>query len=435
MKELIGLNQDLETLILSSKNLHKTDTILNFREQFYIPKVEEKVTIYFCGHSLGLQPKSVQLFVNEELEAWKNFGVDAHFFSRTPWYTYHRILTPALMKLTGSLQSEVVAMNALTVNIHLLLASFYRPSKKRFKILIDSPTFSSDYYAITSQIEYHNLSIDDTLLEVKPRQGADIITNADVFELIDKNKDELALIWVSGVNYYSGQLMDMKMITEYAHRAGALVGFDLAHSIGNTLLNLHDWNVDFASWCSYKYLNSGPGGVSGVFIHERFHKDSRFPAYKGWWGVDEQVRFSMKKEFIPQNGAEAWQLSNAPILLMAAHKASLDIFEAAGIENLSAKSILMSKVLFSGIKLVIKEYPETGIRILTPDNPEERGCQISIYLEKDGKVLFDFLKLNGILTDWREPNVIRLAPVPLYNTFEEIATFLQVLEDFFKNKI
>ena len=431
MSENIELFQELDFLINSYKELDQNPAFPNFQHQFFIPLEGEKVTHYFCGHSLGLQPKTVQTFVNQELETWKKFGVDGHFSGKNPWFSYHKNLTPYLSLLTGSMEKEVVAMNSLTVNIHLLLASFFKPSIKKYKILIDTPSFSSDYYAITSQIKFHGLDVADTLIELTPRTGEYILRTEDILKTIEENKQDITLIWMSGVNYLTGQFYDIKSITELAKNNGIYVGLDLAHAIGNVVLNLHDWGVDFATWCSYKYLNAGPGSVSGIYVHEKYSKHENFPNFKGWWGFDEKRRFEMLSDFIPQEGAEAWQLSNPAILPMASLWASLEIFKQAGIENLRKKSEKMSEMIFKGIALINQKVPETGLQIITPDNEEERGCQVSFKVTNNGRKFFDYLTYNKVIADWRTPDIIRIAPVPLYNTFEDIGAFLQLVYQYF----
>ncbi len=396
------------------------DSLKDFRNRFYFPKhVHEKV-LYFTGNSLGLQPTSTKEYVLQELEDWARFGVEGHFQAKNPWYSYHEILTPALAKIVGAKEHEVVAMNALTVNLHLLMASFYEPTSTKFKILCEAKAFPSDYYALESQVKFHGFDPKKAILEVSPRPGACIIEEEDILREMNEHKDSLACILIGGVNYYTGQVFDLEKITKEAHRLGILVGFDLAHAAGNIELKLHDWGVDFACWCSYKYLNSGPGGVSGIYIHEKHAKNKNLKRFAGWWGQNKEVRFKMEKEFDPIPTAEGWQLSNAPVLSMAAHKASLDLFDEAGFENLVSKSKKLTDYLFFILEDVKAKNKNLSFDILTPANPKRRGCQVSLLFNKDGKKIFDYLTSQGVIADWREPNVIRLAPVPLYNSFLDV---------------
>lgn len=405
------------------------DPLSHFRKKFLFPKsrvLGRQDVIYFCGNSLGLQPASAQKYIQQELDDWAKHGVEAHFSSTKPWVDYHELFPQPLAKLTGALPEEVVAMNQLTSNIHFLFVSFYRPAKERCKILCEAGAFPSDSYAINSQVKFHGLNPDDTIIELSPRAGEHAIRHEDVLSAIEKNKNELALIFIGGVNYYSGQVFDMKSITEAGHKAGATVGFDLAHAIGNIKLSLHEWNVDFAVWCSYKYLNSGPGSVGGAFIHQRHANDISLQRFAGWWGHDKNNRFKMEKDFRAMPTAEGWQLSNAPVLSMAAHKAALDIFEEAGMDKLVEKS----KKLTGYLEFVIEEVNrkienrKLKLEIITP---EDRGCQLSIISHGLGKSLHEKLSASGVMADWREPNVIRCAPVPLYNSFEDILKFGKIL--------
>jgi len=328
-------------------------------------------------------------------------------------------------KLAGASPLEVVVMNTLTVNLNLLMVSFYRPSKQRYKIIMEQMAFPSDQYAMEMQVKFHGFNPEDAIIEAKPRAGEHTIRTEDLLELIDRHKDELVLVMMGGVNYYSGQLFDIPAITKAAHEAGAIAGFDLAHAAGNVPLHLHDWDVDFACWCSYKYLNSGPGGVSGVFIHERFAHNFSLPRFAGWWGNEEKTRFQMKKGFFPQPGAAGWQQSNAQILPMAVHRASMEIFDEVGIEALQQKS----RNLTGYMEHLLMDIPGNEFTIITPSDPQQRGCQLSILTGDRGKMLFDKLTENGVIADWREPNVIRVAPVPLYNSFEDVWRFAEILRD------
>jgi kynureninase len=419
-----------------ARTLDDQDSLKGFRQRFLFPKVNGKEAIYFCGNSLGLQPSNLHTYIEQELKDWAELGVDGHVHAKNPWVSYHKILTASMAKIVGALPSEVIAMNSLTVNLHLLMVSFYRPAKQRYKIIMEAGAFSSDMYAIESQVKFHGLNPDKTIIELKPREKEFTIRHEDILEAIDKNKKELALVIIGGVNYYTGQAFDIKSITAAGHKAGAIVGFDLAHAAGNIHLDLHDWKADFAVWCTYKYLNSGPGGVGGAFIHEKHIKRKDLPRFAGWWGHQEKERFLMKKGFRPIPTAEGWQVSNAPILSMAALKASLDIFEEAGIGRLIQKSrqltAYMEYLINSECRVQSaeekKKNPELyKIKIITPKEIDRRGSQLSIMIKKNSKELFENLKKEGFIVDWRSPNVIRVAPVPFYNTFEEVYKFSNLL--------
>lgn len=411
------------------------DPLQSFRNQFYFPQHEGKDAIYFCGNSLGLQPKSTQQYIQRELEQWHTYGVEGHFRGEHPWFHYHKYLQPQTAHVVGAKEQEVVVMNTLTVNLHLLMVTFYRPTKERFKIIMEAGAFPSDQYAIESQVKWHGFVPAEAIVEVAPRLGEDNLRTEDILATIAQHGDETALVLFGGVNYYTGQFFDLKAITQAGHRAGAYVGFDLAHAAGNVPLQLHDWEVDFASWCSYKYLNGGPGGPSGVFIHEKHGNDRDLPRFAGWWGYDEQQRFLMKKGFIPMSGAEGWQLSNASILSFAAHRASLDMFAAATMPALRAKSEKLTGYLEFLLQQLIREG--YSLQLITPKNEAERGCQLSLLTDAKGKQLFDYLSNNGVICDWREANlptgqagVIRLAPTPLYNRFEEVWILANLLRSY-----
>ncbi|MFZ4545304.1 MAG: kynureninase [Saprospiraceae bacterium] len=407
-----------------AKKMDKNDPLRGFRQKFHIPKHHDgKPVIYLCGNSLGLQPKSTKSYILQELEDWKNHGVEGHFQAKHPWMPYHEFLTEKMAKVVGGKPSEVVVMNTLTTNLHLMMVSFYRPTKERYKILTEWNPFPSDQYAVQSQARYHGFDPEDAILEPQPKGDSLQIELEDILELIEKEGDKIALVMLGGVNYYTGQLYNLKAITAAAHKKGCMVGFDLAHAAGNVKLELHDSGCDFAVWCSYKYLNSGPGSLAGCFVNVR-HANSVLPRFEGWWGNDKKVRFKMEKEFIPIGGAETWQLSNPPILSMAAIMASLDVFDEAGMDRLVAKSKLLTAYLYD----LIKAIPSNKIRIITPENPSERGCQLSIQVKGADKRIFDSLTNEGIVTDWREPDVIRVAPVPLYNSFSDAWYFAKKLE-------
>ncbi len=408
----------------------RQDVLKEFRKRFLFPQHEGKDVLYFTGNSLGLQPASVRDHILQELDDWARYGVEGHFEARRPWFSYHEILTESSARLVGALPIEVVCMNQLTVNLQLLMVSFYRPTAQRYRIICEAKAFPSDQYALESLVRVAGLDPAQVIVEVAPREGEYLIRTEDLLEAIDQHKDSLAMVMIGGVNYYSGQLFDMARITEATHKAGAIAGWDLAHAAGNVPLKLHDWNVDFAVWCSYKYLNSGPGSVAGAFVHER-HAHSNLPRLAGWWGHDKKTRFLTNKAFNPLPGAEGWQLSNAPVFSMAAHKASLEIFDEAGIDRLHEKSRKLTGYLEFVIRDINRRLSGTAnapLEIITPAAPEERGAQLSLVAQGQGRSLFDKLTAEGVVADWRDPNVIRVAPVPLYNRFEDIFRFGQILE-------
>lgn len=408
------------------RRMDEKDPLRSFREEFLFPQHEGKPAIYFTGNSLGLQPKGAAAALKQELDDWARYGVEGHFQARMPWYSYHEYFSESLGKLVGAKPSEVVAMNGLTTNLHLLLVSFYRPSGKRTKILCEERPFPSDTYAFKSQVEFHGLDPNIEVIFMQPRPGEHVLDMEDIEEKIDELGDELALACFGGVNFLTGQVFDMGRITECAHRVGAIAGFDLAHAAGNVRLSLHGWDVDFACWCSYKYLNSGPGGIAGAFVHERHHKE-KLPRFAGWWGHDKNERFKMEAEFKPMASAEAWQLSNAPVFSMAVHRASLDLFDRAGMDALCAKSRELTGYLMTVIEGVANDTG-TNLEIITPNDASERGCQLSILAHGHGKSLFNKITEAGVVADWREPNVIRVAPVPMYNSFEDVWRFGQILK-------
>ena len=410
-----------------AQQLDSSDPLKHFRERFFMPQHKGKDKIYFTGNSLGLQPKSVAEYLQQELEDWATLGGEGHTSARRAWIPYHEFFANQLAKIVGALPEEVVAMNSLTVNLHLLMVSFYQPTAQRYKIICEAKAFPSDQYAFETQAIHHGFNPETTIIEVSPRDGEQTILHEDIIAAIKEHGNETALVLFSGVNYYTGQVFDMKSITESAHKAGALCGFDLAHAVGNIELKLHEWNADFACWCTYKYLNSGPGSVGGAFIHQRHATNKDLNRFAGWWGYRKEARFAMDKGFDPIPTAEGWQLSNAPVLSMAAHKASLDIFEEAGMENLVKKGMQMSAYFISVMHDINEKVGGNLISILTPENEEERGCQVSIIIKEKGKKVFEHLMENGVSAGWREPEVIRVAAVPLYNTFEEIYQFGQLV--------
>ena len=410
-----------------AQSLDGTDPLKDFRDKFFIPQQEGRDTVYFTGNSLGLQPKATSKYVQQELDDWASMGVEGHFHARHPWMPYHEIFPKQLSKIVGCKENEVVVMNQLTVNLHLLMVSFYRPTKQRYKIICEAKAFPSDQYAFESQARYHGFDPATAVIEVSPREGEYHLRTEDILSVIQQHSDSLALVIFGGVNYYTGQLFDLKAITEAAHAAGAYAGFDLAHAAGNVELRLHDWNVDFACWCSYKYLNSGPGGVAGIYINEKHVSNKELPRFAGWWGYKKETRFKMEKGFDAIPTAEGWQLSNAPILSMAAHKASLDIFEEAGMERLHAKRKLLSDYLLFIIDYCNTRTSHRQIEVITPKEADKRGCQVSLLMLEKGREVFEALTKQGVIADWREPNVIRVAPVPLYNSFEDIYQFGKII--------
>jgi kynureninase len=414
------------------------DPLKHFRERFFIPKrANGDDVVYFTGNSLGLQPKTVRGYIEQELKDWETLGVEGHLHAKHPWLPYHEFLTEQMARIVGAKPVETVVMNSLTVNLHLLMVSFYRPTAERYKIVIEKGAFPSDQYAVESQLRFHkfetprrrseppaNTGGSDSLIELSPRPDESILRTEDVLEAIEREGDSIALILLGGVNYYTGQAFDMKVITEAGHRKGCIVGFDLAHAAGNIELNLHDWNVDFAAWCSYKYLNAGPGAVAGAFVHERHAKSFDLPRFAGWWGHDKETRFLMGPEFKPLSGAEGWQISNPPILQMAALRASLEIFDEAGMKALRDKSVKLTAYL----EFLLSEINDESISVITPSDPAQHGCQLSIRVKDAEKKLFDTITERGVSADWREPDVIRVAPVPLYNSFADVYRFAEILK-------
>lgn len=412
-----------------AQQLDAKDPLKAFRNKFHIPSFHEKQVRYFTGNSLGLQPKATKEYVLEELDAWEKFGVEGHFLAKKPWFAYHEKLTDKVANIVGAKPIEVVVTHSLTTNLHLLMVSFYRPQGKRTKLIYEAKAFPSDQYALESQVKFHGLDIEKDLIEIAPRDGEHLIREEDILAKIAEVGEELALVMIGGVNYYTGQLFDMKKITDATHKVGAIAGFDLAHAAGNINLKLHDWGVDFAAWCSYKYLNSSPGGVSGMFVHERHADKPELPRFAGWWGYDKETRFLMQPGFKPMKGAEGWQLSNAPVLGMAAHNASLDIFEEAGMDRIGEKRDLLTAYMEYIIDEISEKNKEScTFEIITPRDKSKRGAQLSILVHGHGKSLFDSLSSEGVVADWREPNVIRVAPAPLYNSFEDVYYFGQILE-------
>lgn len=412
-----------------AKELDAADSLGSFRSKFFIPQHNGKDCIYLTGNSLGLQPKSTAAYIQQELDDWARLGVEGHFHAKHPWLHYHEMFATQLSNIVGCLPHEVVAMNQLTVNLHLMMVTFYRPSSTRYKIICEAKAFPSDQYAFETQVKFHGFDPAEAIIEVAPREGEHTLRTEDIITTINRHADTTALVLFGGINYYTGQFFDIAAITAAAHKHGIIAGFDLAHAAGNVALHLHDWDVDFACWCSYKYLNSGPGGIAGVYIHERHARNTELPRFAGWWGYTQETRFIMQKGFQATPTAEGWQLSNAPVLSMAAHKASLDIFEAAGMEALHQKRKLLSAYLHDMLHQINAQYSDPVIEVITPADEQSRGCQVSMLMHKNGKAIFNALMEQGVIADWREPNVIRVAPVPLYNSFEDIWQFGRIVKE------
>ena len=410
-----------------AQSLDDQDPLRNFRNEFHFPIHNSRPTNYLCGNSLGLQPRSIKKAVEDQLSNWQNLGVEGWFEGEYPWMYYHKEVKKLLAPLVGASEQEVCPMNTLTVNLHLLMVSFYKPTAKRFKILMEASAFPSDQYAIESQVRFHGFDPKEAIVEVKPREGKFTIEQEDILAAIEENKNSLALVLFGGLNYFTGQLFDMPSIVKAGHKVGALVGFDLAHAAGNVQLELNKWEVDFACWCSYKYQNSGPGGISAVFIHEK-HFKSDLNRFSGWWGYQEQTRFKMEAGFIPEAGADGWQVSCAQVLPLTMYHASLKIFAQAGyMEALAAKSKSLTAYLYFLVEEVNKELGVEQYKIITPEDPSQRGAQLSIIAADKGREIFDALVENNVLGDWRSPNVIRLSPVPLYNSYSDVYLAASVL--------
>jgi kynureninase len=416
-----------ENNVSFAKKMDAADPLAQFRSRFHFPKINGKEALYFCGNSLGLQPKSTEAYLKRELTNWAEKAVDGHFHGEEAWYGVRKKSKPTLGRILGALDHEVVAMNNLSVNLHLLMVSFYQPSPTRYKIIVEAGAFPSDQYMLETQLRFHGLDPGQALVELRPRAGEFTLRTEDIIAEIEKQGDTLAMVNMAGIQYYTGQYFDLQKITQAAHAVGAVAGFDLAHAAGNVPLQLHDWEVDFATWCSYKYLNSGPGNVSGIFVHEKYADRPDLPRFAGWWGHSEAARFKMEKGFIPMHGADGWQLANSNVLALAAHQASLDIFEEAGIAAIREKSIQLTGYL----EYLIEQISgDSGVlEIITPKNPEERGCQLSLLIHKGGKAVFDTWYGQGVVGDWRNPNVIRLAPAPLYTRFEDVYQFGSILKE------
>jgi kynureninase len=409
-----------------AREMDDADELYRYRSLFHHPKINGKTATYFCGNSLGLQPKAVKSYILQELDDWALHGVEGHFKAQRPWVSYHHNFTKSLAKLVGAKDKEVVAMNTLTVNLHLLMLTFYKPTEKRFKIIMEAGAFPSDMYAVETLVRHYGLKPKEVIIEVGPRKGEATILESDILDAIKKHKSSLAMVMIGGVNYYTGQVFDMALIAEAAQKAGAKIGFDLAHAVGNIPLQLNKWGIDFACWCTYKYLNSGPGSVGGAFIHEKHATNPSLSKLSGWWGHNEKTRFKMEKGFDPIPNAQSWQMSNAPVMNMAAHRVSLDIFDEVGLKALRSKS----EQLTGFLRYLLKQIHHLNFSILTPEATKASGCQLSLLFNEDGKEVFEHLEKNQIIADWREPNVIRVAPVPLYNSFEDVYDLYDILKQF-----
>jgi kynureninase len=414
----------------TAQHLDHQDPLRSYRNKFIFPKVNNKEVIYFTGNSLGLQPKNAKKYVDEIMTDWAELAVEGHFQAEKPWWDYHERFSEKLAPVVGAKASEVTVMNTLTVNLHLLMVSFYRPTSQRFKIIMEEKAFPSDQYMIASQVRFHGLNPEEAIVEVKKREGEQHFRTEDILQKINEVGEECALVLMGGVNYYNGQVLDMEVITKAGKQTGAFVGWDLAHAAGNVELKLHEWGVDFAAWCSYKYMNAGPGNASGCFVHERHHGQEDIPRFEGWWGHNKERRFLMEPQFQPEPNANAWQISNAPVLALAPYLASLELFESAGMPALIEKR---NKIV-AYLEFILKEVAGNvgaNFEIITP---KERGTQLSVFLHGQGKELFHYLMKNGVVTDWREPNVIRLAPAAFYCSFEDMWRFGQILKAYFKDK-
>ncbi len=423
-------NMNYQNSLEFARQLDAEDSLSHFRKKFHIPTdANNNELIYLCGNSLGLQPKTTSEYIQKELQDWAKLGVEGHTEGEHPWLPYHELLTKNMAKIVGAKPNEVVMMNTLTTNLHLMMVSFYQPTDKKYKIVIEADAFPSDKYAMESQLKFHGHDEKEGLILWKPREGEELCRFEDLEQILEEQGDEIALLMIGSTNYYSGQSYPLKKITGLGHKYNCKVGFDLAHGAGNIQPNLHETGADFAVWCSYKYLNSGPGSLGGCFVHERHANNKDLKRFAGWWGHNKETRFNMRKDFDALPGAEGWQLSNPPILSMAAIRASLDVFEEAGFENLRKKSVKLTGFL----EFLLDEMNNESISVITPRNPEERGCQLSIQVKNADKNLHTKLTEAGVISDWREPDVIRIAPAPLYNSFSDVFQFVQKLKQAVNN--
>jgi len=418
------MSHSFDTTIETARLLDQQDALASFKQAFHFPQHNGKDAIYFCGNSLGLQPKNVKDAIDTELQSWREVAVGGYFGGANPWLFYQQYVTPSLAAIVGAKDTEVTVMNTLTVNLHLLLLSFYHPSAQRYKIIMEAGAFPSDQYAVETLVRHFGLNPDDAIIEIAPKEGEKTLHTEDILATIQAHANDLALVIMGGINYYTGQLFDMAAITQATHSVGAIAGFDLAHVTGNVPLQLHDWNVDFAVWCSYKYLNAGPGAVGGVFVHEQFATNPQTPRLAGWWGNDEKTRFKMEKGFIAKPNAAGWNISTAQVFNTVALKASLELFDKAGINRLRAKSLQLTAYL----EYLLQQLPAINFEIITPIQPEQRGAQLSLYFTKQGKAIHDKMIENGIIVDYREPGVIRVAPAPMYCSFEDVYRFYEILK-------
>ncbi|WP_153796076.1 kynureninase [Foetidibacter luteolus] len=413
-----------EPIISFAQQMDSLDELAGFKEAFHFPQHDGRDVIYFCGNSLGLQPRNVEAAIQQELESWKTLGVEGYFHGPNPWLYYHDYVTEPLAKLVGAQKQEVTVMNTLTVNLHLLMLSFYKPSGKRYKIMMEAGAFPSDQYAVETLLLHYGYNPGEAIIEVTPRENEKLLRDEDILQAIAEHGEHLALVLFGGINYYTGQLFNMAAITAAAHQVGAIAGFDLAHVTGNVPVQLHDWNVDFAVWCSYKYLNAGPGAIGGLFVHERHAVNTATPRLGGWWGNDEKTRFKMEKGFRPKASAGGWNISTAQVFNTVALKASLELFEKAGIDKLRNKSINLTKYL----SFLLQHLANLDFEIITPPEPGRRGAQLCLYFKQQGRVVHDKLTANGIVADYREPGVIRVAPAPLYCSFEDCYRFYEIVK-------
>ncbi len=416
---------NFETSLEFAQVKDEEDVLASFKQKFHFPKINNKDAIYFCGNSLGLQAKTVQAAVQQELDDWKNLGIAGFLKAKNPWMHYQEYFTTSLAKIVGCKENEVTVMNALTVNLHLLLLTFYKPTSAKFKIIMEAGAFPSDQYAVETQVKHYGLNPAEAVIEIAPREGEKTLRNEDIIAAIEEHAGSLALVMLGGINYYTGQLFDINSITAAARKAGAIAGFDLAHAAGNVSLKLNEWNVDFAVWCSYKYLNGGPGAVGGLYVHEKYSTNASTPRFAGWWGNDENIRFKMEKGFGAKADASGWNISTAQILNMASLKASLEIFDEAGFEDIRAKS----EKLTAYLEFLLKQLTNLNFEIITPANPHSRGAQLSLYFKEKGKEIHGKMLDSGIVVDYREPGVIRVAPAPLYCSFIDIYKFYKILKE------
>ena len=414
-----------EASIKFAKKCDRHDPLRKLRKAFYFPGGKKGESVYLCGNSLGLLSKNVKPAINQELKDWKNKAISGYLHAKHPWMYYQHNFNRPLSKIMGTFEHELTVMNGLTVNLHLLLLSFYQPTQQRFKIIMEAGAFPSDQYAVASQVKFHGFDPKEAIIEIAPAAGEKTLRTESIIDAIQASKDSVAIVLFGGINYYTGQLFDLKAITAAAHAAGAYAGFDLAHVAGNVPMYLHEWEVDFAAWCSYKYLNAGPGAVAGIYIHEKFANNLQFRRLAGWWGNEEKSRFQMASDFTPQAGAAGWSISTAQVFNMVALKASLEIIDRAGIEHLRLKSIRLTGYL----EYLLKQLKHLNFEIITPVNPAERGAQLSLYFRERGREIFEELVKKGVVVDYREPGVIRVAPAPLYNSYEDVFRFYEILRD------